>query len=384
MSRFQYTKRNLELLEPYEWKRSRTVLRGESSRKGTDLPDRPSDLAQRDGRAIRKGNDIAKFFADNKVDIFIYAVEKSLDSYKFNTLYNKQVFIEQLKSNSLGKRTIDEGGMDEKTGMNFSEYVAILSGNTDLLEKAKLEKQIAGLESERQAHNRSKLTSKYKLEDTVATLESTQARFDRMSLDWANLQQRIQKNKDGEILNPVQLTGLPPNADVKQIGAKLNQLSEKARTEGQYEEIGTLYGFALLVKTEVSQKDGVDIKDNRFFVQGEGNIKYTHNNGKIAADAKIASLNFLNALQKIPGILEQEQKKIDRLQKDLPVIQEVVNGTWKKEQALSDLKTELAAVERKIQLSIKPESDTQAEQPEQVEKPTQNNSETIVRVKGAN
>jgi len=84
-----------------------------------DIPWRPSDLAQRDGRAIRKGNEIAKFFADNKVDIFIYAVEKSLDSYKFNTLYNKQVFIDQLKTNSLGKRTIDEGAMDEKTGMNL-------------------------------------------------------------------------------------------------------------------------------------------------------------------------------------------------------------------------------------------------------------------------
>ena len=347
-----------------------------------DIPWRPSDLAQRDGRAIRKGNEIAKFFADNMVDIFIYAVEKSLDSYKFNTLYNKQVFIEQLKSNSLGKRTIDEGGMDEKTGMNYSEYVAILSGNTDLLEKAKLEKQIAGLESERQAHNRSKLTSRYRLEDTVATLESTQSRFGRMSLDWENLQTRIQKNKDGETLNPVQLIGLSPNADVKQIGAKLNQLSEKARTAGEYEEIGTLYGFSLLVKTEVSKKDGVDIKDNRFFVQGEGNIKYTYNNGKMATDAKTASLNFLNALEKIPGILEQEQKKIAELQKDLPILQEVVNGTWKKEQALSDLKTELAAVERKIQLSIKPETETEAAQPEKAEKPTQHNSEAIVRVKG--
>ena len=38
MSRFLY--RNLELLEPYEGKLSCTVLRGESSRKGADLPDR--------------------------------------------------------------------------------------------------------------------------------------------------------------------------------------------------------------------------------------------------------------------------------------------------------------------------------------------------------
>ncbi len=33
--------------------------------------------------------------------------------------------------------------------MNFSEYVAILSGNTELLKKAKVEKKITALESER-------------------------------------------------------------------------------------------------------------------------------------------------------------------------------------------------------------------------------------------
>ena len=56
----------------------------------------------------------------------------------------KATFISQLKRGALGTRTIDEGAMDEQNGMNFSEYMAILSGNTDLLEKAKLEKRIAG------------------------------------------------------------------------------------------------------------------------------------------------------------------------------------------------------------------------------------------------
>lgn len=321
-----------------------------------DTPWRPSDLAQRDGRAVRKGNEIAKFFAENKVDVIIYAVEKSLDSYKFNLLYNKQLFIDQLKTNNLGKRTIDEGSMDEKSGMNFSEYVAILSGNTDLLDKAKLEKQIAGLESEKQAFNRSKFSAKYKLEDYSAELDKAKSRFDRMSLDWDNLQQRIQKRSDGTVANPVMLDGLPPNADIKQIVTKLNQLADKSRTGGGYEEIGSLYGFQLLVKTEMSQKEGVDIRVNRFLIQGEGNIKYTYNNGIMAKDPETAAMNFLKALEKLPGYIEQEQRKIAELQKDLPVLQEVVNGTWAKESKLSELKTGLAAVERKIQLSITPET----------------------------
>lgn len=79
-----------------------------------DTPWRPSDLSQRDGRAVRKGNEIAKLYANNKVDVIIYAVEKSLDSYKFNLLHCKQTFISQLKNGAMGARTIDEGGVDEK------------------------------------------------------------------------------------------------------------------------------------------------------------------------------------------------------------------------------------------------------------------------------
>ncbi|EFK56965.1 helicase C-terminal domain protein [Sphingobacterium spiritivorum ATCC 33861] len=348
-----------------------------------DTPWRPSDLAQRDGRAIRKGNEIAKFFADNKVAVIIYAVEKSLDSYKFNLLYNKQLFIDQLKTNNLTKRTIDEGSMDEKSGMNFSEYVAILSGNTDLLDKAKLEKQIAGLESEKQAFNRSKSSAKFKVQDYMEMLQSTQSRLNRMSTDWENLQQRLQKRSDGTIENPVLLDGLPPNANPKQIGAKLNEIADKARTAGQYEEIGSLYGFTLLVKTEMSEKEGSDIRVNRFLVQGEGNIKYTYNNGLMAKDPETATMNFLRALEKLPGFVKQEQEKIAEIQKDLPILQEVVNGTWSKESRLSELKTELAAVERKIQLSIEPVKQGEAV-PEQVEKQKEapKVQESIIRTKG--
>ena len=90
---------------------------------------------------------------------------------------------------------------------------------------------------------------------------------------------------------------------------------------------------------------------------------------------------FLKALEKLPGYIEQEQKKIAELKKDLPVLQEVVNGTWTKENKLSELKTELAAVKRKIQLSIAPENDT--EQQKSVEKQTQtpNISDAIVQTK---
>ncbi|WP_262152604.1 N-6 DNA methylase [Chryseobacterium foetidum] len=337
-----------------------------------DTPWRPSDLAQRDGRAIRKGNEIAKHFADNKVDVIIYAVEKSLDSYKFNLLYNKQLFIDQLKNNSLNKRTIDEGSMDEKSGMNFSEYVAILSGNTDLLEKAKLEKMINGLESERHSFNRSKMSSRYKLEDLSASLENSSSKLHKMRTDWNNLQKRIRHTPDGTIANPVQLNDLPGTADIKSIGSKLKELSSKARTAGQYEEIGELYGFRLLVKTEVSEKEGMDIKINRFFITGEGNIKYSYNNGLVASDPKLAAMNFLNALEKLPTLIRQEEKKVNEMKTDIPVLTEIVSSMWQKETLLSNYKNDLAAIERKIQLSL-----TDHSEPQSVEKTCDEVKKTI-------
>ncbi|MBQ1969525.1 MAG: hypothetical protein II371_08075, partial [Flavobacteriales bacterium] len=54
---------------------------------------------------VRAGNEIAKHFAGDNVDVIIYAVEKSLDGYKFNLLHCKQTFITQLKSGAMGART---------------------------------------------------------------------------------------------------------------------------------------------------------------------------------------------------------------------------------------------------------------------------------------
>lgn len=78
----------------------------------------------------------------------------------------------------------------------------------------------------------------------------------------------------------------------------------------------------------------------------------------------------------------KEQESIASYQKDIPVLQEVVNGTWTKESRLSELKTELASIERKIQLSIEPEK--KGEPAEQVEKKqeTPKVSESIIRTKG--
>ena len=175
----------------------------------------------------------------------------------------------------------------------------------------------------------------------------------RMNTDWETFTSRVMKNTDGTILNPIQLSNVQ-GSNPKIIGEKLNEIKKDAYTNAEYFKIGKLYDFDLLVRTEGSNKDGLDLRTNRFFIEGEGNIKYTFNNGYIANDPKLASLYFLNALEKIPKLIENNHTDTEKISKDLPVLREVVNGAWRNENELKELKSELAALDRKIQLSLKP------------------------------
>ena len=147
-----------------------------------DIPWKPSELEQRNGWGARQGNILAKEAYGNKVENYIYAVEQLLDNYKFNLLKNKQTFISQMKNCELNVRTIDKGSIDEKGRMNFSEYIAILSGVTTLLEKSKMEKMIAVLESLKVAHHKEVIRSRFHLESMQADKESTLHTINKLTL----------------------------------------------------------------------------------------------------------------------------------------------------------------------------------------------------------
>ena len=320
-----------------------------------DTPWRPSDLQQRDGRGVRAGNEIAKHFAGNNVDVIIYAVKKSLDSYKFNLLHCKQTFISQLKSGALGARTIDEGAMDEKSGMNFSEYMALLSGNTDLLDKAKLEKKIASLEGERKSFNKGRRDSEFKLEAKTGELRNNTAVIEAMTEDWNRFLAAVKTDKEGNRLNAVKVDGVN-STDEKVIGKRLQEIAKNATTGGLYKPVGEIYGFPIKVVSERTLKEGLEFTDNRFVV--EGNYKYTYNNGHLAmADPVAAARNFLNALEKIPSTIDQYKAKNEVLEREVPQLQEIAGKVWKKEDELKQLKSELAALDRKIQLELAPKHD---------------------------
>ena len=288
------------------------------------------------------------------MDCYIYAVEKSLDSYKFNLLHNKQVFINQLKSRNLAARTIDEGAIDENGGGNFSEYVAILSGNNDLLEKAKLDKKLAVLESERQAYHRNKGNAKGKLNEKTSEIEKNNVFIGRFTKDWEYLNKVAPANAEtGLRPNPLKLDGVDSD-NIEILGNRLAAINQKARTEDDYMKIGTLFDFRILVRTEKSYDGDTQVLHNKFMVEGLDGIKYTYNNGYIAKEPKLAVMNFINALERIPAMIEKREKENAELSKDIPILREIVAATWPKDSEIKQLGEELASLNRKIQLTLKP------------------------------
>ncbi|WP_199119251.1 DNA methylase [Pedobacter sp. ASV28] len=316
-----------------------------------DIPWRPSDLDQRNGRGARQGNWVAKKYMNNRVTKYIYATEQSLDNYKFNLLKNKQQFISQMKNNELHIRSIDEGAMDEKSGMSFSEYIAILSGDTTLLEKAKLDKQIAALENLRKAHFKAQFSDRLKLEEMEQRIEKISRQVVCLKADAKHYHKHLKLGKDGVKINPIKLDGLN-TADAEAIGHHIIKLHRQPMPSLKLVKIGSLYGFELFQHALTTMFIGT-VPNAFYATRGKDGIHYTYNNGYPNIDnPKLAARYFLNAIDQVGQLLERHSKEMVGLEKDIKMMRKVIDKPFEKEQMLSRLKKKAVSLEREININI--------------------------------
>ena len=322
-----------------------------------DIPWKPAELEQRDGRGARQGNWLAKAFYQNKVRNFIYAVEQSLDNYKFNLLKNKQTFISQMKNCELNVRTLDEGAIDEKSGMNFSEYIAILSGDTSLLEKTKVEKKVAQLEGFKSAHYKEVARSRYRLEDLEKQKGETSATFEKLQKDEALYKANLRTDKDGAKVNALELVDFK-SAESEEIGHYFNKLYLTYKGPDE-QKIGTLYGFDLYVRQqkklfEMNGMIAYQSQNDLYAESPASGIKYLWNHGIPNTDQpKLAARYFINAIDRVVQLTEKYGKELAELDKEIPVVRQLTQRTFEKEEELATLKAELKRLEKEISDKIK-------------------------------
>ena len=91
-----------------------------------DIPWRPSDIEQREGRILRQGNE------NSRVQIYRYVTENTFDSYMWQTIENKQRFISQIMTSKSPVRSCED--VDE-TALSYAEIKALATGNEEALDR---------------------------------------------------------------------------------------------------------------------------------------------------------------------------------------------------------------------------------------------------------
>ena len=101
-----------------------------------DVPWRPSDIEQQEGRILRQGN------LNPKVKIFRYVTEGTFDSYSWQLIENKQKFIGQIMTSKSPVRSCED--IDE-AALTYAEVKALATGNPYIKEKMDLDIQVSKL-----------------------------------------------------------------------------------------------------------------------------------------------------------------------------------------------------------------------------------------------
>lgn len=108
-----------------------------------DAPWRPSDIEQREGRAIRQGNMLYERNPEGfELEIIAYSTERTFDAQMWGVLARKAAFLEQFRS---GLRSIKEEGGD---AASYAEFMAEATGDQIFRDKLRLERELADIEAE--------------------------------------------------------------------------------------------------------------------------------------------------------------------------------------------------------------------------------------------
>ena len=98
-----------------------------------DVPWRPSDLTQRNGRILRQGND------NEEISIFNYITENTFDAYLWQILEQKQRYISQIMTGRSALRTCED--LDE-TVLQYAEFKALATSDPRVKEKMEVDNEI--------------------------------------------------------------------------------------------------------------------------------------------------------------------------------------------------------------------------------------------------
>jgi N12 class adenine-specific DNA methylase len=203
-----------------------------------DVPWRPSDLEQREGRILRQGN------TNDEVSIYRYVTRSTFDSYSWQIIENKQRFISQIMTSKSVARNAED--IDESV-LSYAEVKAIATGNPLIKEKMTVDNEVSRLTLLKSSFS----SNKYRMEDNYLY------RYPKLIRDTG---QKLEC-----VIKDIQLRDMNKSEDFKiMIEGKLFDEREQAGTylqvisiskEDDVEvPIGEFHGFELLLRKDSFMK----------------------------------------------------------------------------------------------------------------------------------
>ena len=268
-----------------------------------DIPWKPADLTQQDGRGIRQGNSF------DEVGIYHYLTEETFDAYMMGIITNKAKFINQIMTSKDPVRVSED--VDEMV-LTYSQMQAIASGNPMIKEKIQLDNDVANLKNLEAEHKKMVFSMQELAERKLPqTIDNYADLLQKASGDLKAFQEQHPDNAEFKM----EIGGkiFDERADV---GEQIEKAIIKCSTTGESVKLGKYFGFDVSIEKNPA--------NGNFFNSGtpcvavlQGNLKYTsevslgNNVGNVRRIENLAGIQINQKIQQLSANLDKAKSDLE-------------------------------------------------------------------------
>ena len=304
-----------------------------------DVPWRPSDIEQQEGRILRQGNE------NPKVRIFRYITEGTFDAYSWQLIENKQKFIGQIMTSKSPVRSCED--VDE-AALSYAEVKALATGNPYIKEKMDLDIQVSKLKLLKANHT----SQIYRLEDNIAKnypkkISAAKEMIAAYEIDLAHYKEVKPADKESFAMK----LGERIYTDKKEAGTALISFCRQVKTPNVATPIGEYLGFKMSVT--------FDSFYQKFTVNLKGALSH---NVEIGTDVFGNLTRIGNALDAMEKELQKEKEALSNTKKQLENAKEEVKKPFAQESELNEKLERLSELNALLNMDEKGAEDSLEEQ----------------------
>ena len=291
-----------------------------------DIPWRPSDIEQREGRILRQGND------NPKVEIYRYVTQGTFDSYMWQTIENKQKFIGQIMTSKSPARSCED--VDE-TALTYAEVKALATGNPAIKEKMDLEVQVSKLKLLKSNY----LSTRYSIEDRLLKKVPRDIRLTEENIAGCDTDMALYAQNKVDGFAGLTVSGFHYGPEEKKAAGMAILAACTAKKSSAESPLGQYMGFELFVSYNTIAQ--------QFEMRLQGILSYWI---KLGEDAIGNITRIDNALAGIPDRKAQYEKTLEELHTQEKNLKEELAKPFAQEEELKEKTARLTELDAMLNL----------------------------------